>query len=305
MSKSFTFLLKQRALDLGFDACGVAKAEALPLETERLRAWIVAGAHAGMDYMSRNMEKRENPQLLLAGAKSVIVLMMNYNPPVVQKGQLPQIAYYAYGKDYHDVIGEKLKIIERFIHAAYPTAQTRGFVDSAPLFEKAWAIRAGLGWIGKNNLLISRELGSFNLLSVILTDIVVEYDDPEQKNYCADCTKCLKACPSGALCQPYFLDARKCIAYQTIEKKQPVEVDTHGYLFGCDICQKVCPWNAHVYTHTNAELAALPEIMTYTRTDWLALEEEQFNRIFAHSPLQRVGLTKLKQIVNSTLITQI
>jgi len=298
LSKSFTSLLKQQALDLGFDACGIAKAQALSQETVHLQAWLAAGAQAGMDFMSRNMEKRENPQLLLEGAKSLIVLMMNYKPQTAQAKELPQIAYYAYGNDYHDIIREKLKILENVIRTTYPAAQIRGFADTAPLLERAWAVRAGLGWIGKNNMLISQQLGSFNFLAIILTDIVLEYDEPEQKNHCGDCTKCLDACPSGALCRPYFLDARRCISYHTVENKQPVEVDTHGYLFGCDICQKACPWNMQVCAHTNAKLAALPEIMTYTRADWLALEEEQFNRIFAHSPLQRAGLAKLKQILS-------
>ena len=290
-------LLKQQALDLGFDACGVAKSQVLPQEAARLQAWLSAGAQAGMNYMSRNLDKRENPQLLLEGAKSVIVLMMNYKPQTVQDRQLPQIAYYAYGKDYHEVIGEKLKILENFIQTSFPAAKTRGFVDSAPLFEKAWAVRAGLGWIGKNNLLISPKFGSFNFLAVILTDVELEYDEPKQEKHCGTCTRCLDACPTGALSEPYFLDARKCVAYQTIEKKQSVEIATYGYLFGCDICQKVCPWNEPVPAHTQEELKALSEIMTYTAADWLSLEEEEFNRIFAHSPLQRAGLAKLKQTI--------
>jgi len=287
---------------LGFGACGVAKAEALPLAVERLQLWLAVGAHAGMEYMSRNTEKRENPQLLFEGAKSVIVMMMNYKPQEVQDTSLPQIAYYAYSNDYHDIIREKLKILENFINAACPTARSRGFVDTAPLMEKAWAVRAGLGWIGKNNLLISRKYGSFNFLAVILTDMELEYDEPEQNDYCGNCMKCLDACPSGALCRPYFLDARRCISYHTIESKQPVEIDTCGYLFGCDCCQKACPWNIGVCAHTNTQLKTLREIMTYTRADWLALEEEQFNRIFAHSPLRRAGLAKLKQILKKTKI---
>ena len=300
MSKSFTSLLKQQALDLGFDACGAAKAEALLPEAKHLHAWLAAGAQADMAYMSRNVEKRENPQWLLEGAKSVIVLMMSYKPPIAQDVQLPQIAYFAYGKDYHDIIREKLKKLEDFIRAAYPATRIRGFVDTAPLLERAWAVRAGLGWIGKNNLLISPQWGSFVFLATILTDVELDYDEPEQKNHCGNCTKCLDACPSGALCRPYFLDARRCVSYHTIESRQPVEIATHGYLFGCDICQKTCPWNIRASAHKHKELEALPEIMTYTQADWLALEEEEFNRIFAHSPLLRAGLMKLKQIINAT-----
>jgi len=298
LPKNFTLLLKQKALNLGFDACGAAKAEALSQEAEHLQAWLSVGAQAEMAYMSRNVEKRTNPQLLLEGAKSVIVLMMNYKPSILQEAHLPQIAYYAYGNDYHDIIKNKLKDLEKFIRAAYPAARTRSFVDTAPLQERAWVVRAGLGWIGKNNMLISRKLGSFNFLAAILTDVELEYDDPEQKNYCGACTKCLDACPSGALCRPYFLDARHCLSYHTVESEQFAKINTHGYLFGCDTCQKACPWNTRVCAHTNEELAALPEIMTYTRADWQTLEEEQFNRIFAHSPLQRAGWTKLRQIMN-------
>jgi epoxyqueuosine reductase len=233
----------------------------------------------------------------LEGAQSVIVLMMNYKPAVVQEEHLPQIAYYAYSNDYHDIIREKLKLLQNFIGTACPAAQSRGFVDTAPLLEKAWAVRAGLGWIGKNNLLISPKWGSFNFLSIILTTVELAYDEPERKDYCGNCTQCLEACPSGALCRPHFLDARRCISYHTVESKQPVAINTQGYLFGCDRCQKVCPWNAGLCAHTNAKLAALPEIITYTRADWLALEENEFNRIFAHSPLRRAGLTKLKQTI--------
>ncbi len=294
MSKSFTSLLKQQAFALGFDDCGVARAEALSLETRHLEAWLEAGAHADMTYMSRNLEKRIDPQLLLEGAKSVIILSINYKPAIVQAATVPQVSYYAYGNDYHDIIRDKLNILTTTIRAAYPATRTRGFVDTAPLLERAWAVRAGLGWIGKNNMLISRRCGSFNFLTAILTDVELVYDEPELKQYCGNCSKCLDACPSGALCDPYFLDARKCIAYHTIENKQLVELDTKGYLFGCDICQTVCPWNARTPAHTHEAFKTLPEILSYTAADWLALDETQFNCTFAQSPLQRAGWAKIK-----------
>lgn len=297
MPKSFTSLLKQQALRLGFDACGVARAEALPVEAEHLQQWLDAGAQAEMGYMSRNIDKRTNPRLLLEGAKSVVMMIMSYKPQVLQPEQLPQVAYYAYGNDYHEIIKEKLQHLIAFIQQYYPAAVVRGFTDTAPLLEKAWAVRAGLGWIGKNNLLISPEFGSFTFLASLVTDVELAYDAPFEGERCGACTNCLTACPTGALCRPHFLDARQCVSYQTIESKTPVEMDTYGYLFGCDRCQKACPWNSSAPAHTHDELNALPEILSYTADDWRRLDESDFNRIFARSPLRRAGLARLKQII--------
>ena len=292
----FTRLLKEKALSLGFDACGVAPAGALLHESACLQQWLAAGRHAGMSYMARNVEKRSDVRLLVAGARSVFMMLMSYKPAAVQPAAAPQVAYYAYGKDYHEVIRGKLKVLEETVRTYAPQAQARGFVDSAPVFEKAWAARAGLGWIGKNNLLVSPVFGSFVFLAALVTEAELLYDEP-QESRCGSCERCVTACPTGALEAPRRLNAQKCIAYQTIEHKGETAEPTHGYVFGCDLCQLQCPWNRAARPHAHAELNPLPEILSYTAADWLALDETQFNRIFAHSPLRRGGLKKIQDNV--------
>lgn len=291
---TFTSLLKRRAKDLGFGDCGAAQAESLSPESDHFDRWLAMGSQAGMSYMERNVEKRIDPRLLMEGARSVFVLLMNYKPAEVQPDHLPQIAYYAYGNDYHDVIRPRLKTLAQTITAHFPNSRVRGFVDTAPLFERAWAVRAGLGWIGKNTMLISPVFGSFTFLSVLLTDVEMDYDSPV-KPRCGTCVRCVNACPTGAL-KPNSLDARKCISYDTIESKEdPAYISQ--YVFGCDLCQKSCPWNKKPCAHTNKEFEPLSELLTYTADDWLALDEEEFNVTFAHSPLQRAGLKRLKEII--------
>jgi epoxyqueuosine reductase len=296
----FTRLLKEKALSLGFDACGAAPAGVLWREGACLQQWLAAGNHAGMSYLARNVEKRRDVRLLMAGARSVFMLLMSYKPAVMQPATLPQVACYAYGEDYHEVIRRKLKILEDTVSAHYPHAQARGFVDSAPVFEKAWAARAGLGWIGKNNLLVSPVFGSFVFLAALLTDAALVYDEPPE-NRCGGCERCVASCPTGALEAPRRLNAQQCIAYQTIEHKGETTAPTHGYIFGCDLCQLHCPWNRMAPAHTHAELTPLPEITAYTAADWLALDEAQFNVIFARSPLQRSGLKKIQENVKKNL----
>jgi epoxyqueuosine reductase len=292
----FTRLLKEKALLLGFDACGAAPAGALSCEGANLRQWLAAGRHAGMGYMARNVEKRSDVRLLVAGARSVFMLLMSYKPAAMQPAAAPQVACYAYGNDYHDVIRGKLKMLEETVCTRAPHAQARGFVDSAPVFEKAWAARAGLGWIGKNNLLVSPVFGSFVFLAALVMEAELIYDEPLE-NRCGNCERCVAACPTGALEAPYRLNAQKCIAYQTIEHKGEATTPTYGYVFGCDLCQLLCPWNKAVPAHAHAELTPLPEIFSYTAADWLALDETQFNHIFAHSPLRRSGLKKIQENV--------
>jgi epoxyqueuosine reductase len=294
----FTNLLKEKALTLGFDACGAAQADALRPESAYLQAWLADGKHAGLGYMARNVEKRGDVRLLVPGARSVLMLLMSYKPKVIQRATAPQVAYYAYGEDYHHVIGRKLKILAETVTTHFPAAQVRGFVDSAPLFEKAWAMRAGLGWIGKNNLLVSPVFGSFVFLAALVSSVELVSDNP-MDNRCGSCRRCLDACPVAALEAPNRLNAQKCISYQTIESKEQVVGPTHGYLLGCDLCQLQCPWNKAAPAHAHSELEPLPELLSYTAADWLALDDAQFNRIFAHSPLQRSGLKRIQHIIQN------
>jgi epoxyqueuosine reductase len=222
------------------------------------------------------------------------MLLLSYKPATVQPAAAPQVAYYAYGEDYHEVIRRKLNMLEDVVRTYHSHAQVRTFVDSAPVFEKAWAARAGLGWIGKNNLLVSPVFGSFVFLATLITEVELLYDEPVDSR-CGSCERCVKACPTGALEAPYRINAQKCIAYQTIERKGETAMPTHGYFFGCDLCQLQCPWNKAARAHAHEELTPLPEILSYTAADWLALDEAQFNDIFAHSPLRRSGLKKIQE----------
>jgi epoxyqueuosine reductase len=287
-------------LALGFDACGAAAADTLRREADCLQQWLDAGRHGDMGYMARHVDKRRDVRLLVAGARSVLMLLMSYKPAARPPAAAPQVACYAYGNDYHDVIRSKLAVLENAVRMHRPDAQVRGFVDSAPLFEKAWAARAGLGWIGKNNLLVSPVFGSFVFLAALVTDVELVYDAPLESR-CGSCGRCVAACPTGALEAPYRLNAQRCIAYQTIEHRGGTDTPTGGYFFGCDLCQLRCPWNTAAPAHTHAELAPLPEILSYTAADWLALDETQFNRIFARSPLRRGGLKKIQETIKKML----
>jgi epoxyqueuosine reductase len=291
-----TRILKEKALSLGFDACGAAPAGALLREGDYLQQWLAAGRHASMSYLARHVEKRRDVRLLVAGARSVFMLLMSYKPVARQPAAVPQVACYAYGTDYHDVIRRKLNELVDTLKTHAPHAQARGFVDSAPVFEKAWAARAGLGWIGKNNLLVSPVFGSFVFLSAVVTDVELAYDAPVE-NRCGSCVRCIAACPTGALEAPHRFNAQQCVAYHTIEHKGETAAPTYGYIFGCDLCQLSCPWNKAAPAHTHAELAPLPEIMSYTAANWLALHEASFNVLFARSPLQRSGLKKIQENV--------
>ena len=293
-------MLKEKALLLGFDACGAASADALLREGAYLQQWLAAGNHAGMSYLARNVEKRSDVRQLVTGARSVFMLLLSYKPATVQSAAAPQVAYYAYGEDYHEVIRRKLRVLEDVVKTYAPQAQTRGFVDSAPVFEKAWAARAGLGWIGKNNLLVSPVFGSFVFLATLVTEVELSYDEPPESR-CGNCERCVAACPTGALEAPHRLNAQKCIAYQTIEHKGETTAPTHGYIFGCDLCQLSCPWNRAARAHTHAEFAPLPEILSCTAADWLSMDEAQFNVLFARSPLQRSGLKKIQENVKNFL----
>ncbi|MFM7223440.1 MAG: tRNA epoxyqueuosine(34) reductase QueG [Bacteroidota bacterium] len=285
-------LIRQLANQFGFDDCRIAKAQRLDDDARRLEAWLNKGYHGTMDYMSNHVEKRVNPSELIPGAKSVIVLMFNYFPETEQDEHTPHIAKYAYGQDYHVVIREKLNAFLAAIQHQFGNVQGRGFVDSAPVLERAWAQRSGMGWIGRNGMLIHPQKGSFFFLATLIVDLELEADDPIAHDFCGTCTKCIEACPTSAILPNKELLASQCISYFTIELKSqelPEELSTvsSDWVFGCDICQDVCPWNRFSRPHDHPELAPLNEILNFNIHDWMSLSEERFNEVFASSPLKR------------------
>lgn len=286
--------LRSKSREIGFDAVGVAPAEKLTKERKRLQQWIDGGCHAGMAYMSGNMEKREDISLLVENARSVIVTLTNYYSPVRQTEGSPLIARYAYGKDYHLVVKERLRKLMRELGGI----PGRCFTDSAPLFEHEWARRAGLGWIGKNTLLLHRQRGSFCFIGIIATPLPFdEYSRPFENTYCGTCTRCVDACPTGAL-TAYRVDARRCISYHTIESKEPFPEELRevsgNRIFGCDRCQEVCPWNGRAEQHRIPEFLPKPELLRLGGEDWRTMDESGFLRLFKDTPLERTGLEKIR-----------
>ncbi len=293
--------IKEAARRIGFDAAGIAPIALLSEEVEHVRRWVREGKHAGMGYMERNEEVREDVRRLVPGAHSVIVTLTNYYDPRPQPAGVPRIAMYARGRDYHAVLKERLHALLREIRQKEPEAEGRCFVDSAPLLEHAWARRAGLGWQGKNTLLIRKGLGSFCFIGTIITTTRFDrYDTPFTANHCGTCRRCVDACPTGAL-QPGSLDARRCISYQTIENKEDCPDEllrlAGERLFGCDACQMACPWNARLTPHRTADFLPQGDNMELTAADWLAMSPEQFRERFRGSPLERAGLLRLQKII--------
>lgn len=292
-------MIKNEAAQLGFTACGIASAEKLEKEADDLRRWLELGWHGDMDYMAAKFDLRINPLRLMPEAKSVVSLLCNYYPGHVS---MPTdsflIARYAYGRDYHAVLREKLTALAGRINEEMGHVSVRACVDSAPLMEKAWAARAGLGWIGKNGLLLTPHSGSFLFLAALLVDLELECDRP-MANHCGRCRRCLEACPTKAIVEPGFIDARRCLTYLSIEHKGPVPVLTPGHrgarIFGCDICQEVCPFNRFARPHQEPDFAPSPELLTMTKDDWRNLTEEKYNRLFAASAVRRTGYEGLKR----------
>ncbi|MDR3350479.1 MAG: tRNA epoxyqueuosine(34) reductase QueG [Prevotellaceae bacterium] len=293
---ALTQFIKNAVAEAGFDACGAAAAAALETERAHLNSWLSAGYHAGMAYMARNIEKRSNPALLVENAQSVVVALLNYKPPQRQPATAPQIACYAYGVDYHHFIRDKLTAVIAAVKTVAPEISIRGFVDAAPVLERAWAVRAGLGWIGKNNLLISPALGSFTFIATLALDAALEYNTRQEKNRCGKCTRCIDACPGKAL-QPYLLNAHRCISYHN-KRKGETGVPLENYCFGCDYCQLACPWNEKAPPH-RMDNWTIPETVNFTAGDWYNLDEPVFNTIFAKSALQGAGFAKLKANLNA------
>lgn len=284
----------------GFDQCGIAKAAPLDEDARRLEKWLQHGFHGEMHYMSNHFELRVDPTKLVPGAKSVITLLYNYFPEETQKSSAPKVAKYAYGEDYHLIIREKLKIFLQSIREKLGNIEGRGFVDSAPVLERSWAQKSGLGWIGKNGNLINKKMGSFFFIATLITDLELEPDIPHAKDYCGTCSKCVDACPTEAILINKTIDASKCISYFTIELKskdfpEDLSSKSENWIFGCDICQDVCPWNRFSSPHQHSELEPIEELMQFDIEDWLQLNEERFKTIFKQSPLKRSGFEGIKR----------
>ena len=297
-SQKHTQLIKAEAKRLGFDFCGISKAGFLEEEAPRVEQWLKASMHGQMQYMENYFDKRLDPTLLVEGAKSVVSLLFNYYPEQAQNSDAPKISKYAYGNDYHEIIKEKLK---EFVHTLKETIgdiNGRIFVDSAPVLDKAWAKKSGLGWIGKNANLINKQQGSFFFIAELIIDVELEYDGPI-KDYCGTCTKCIDACPTEAIVAPYIVDGSKCISYLTIELKEAIPSEfkhkMDNWAFGCDVCQDVCPWNSFSQTHTEPQLKNTNGLIDFTKDEWYELSEELFNTVFKHSAIKRTKYKGLKR----------
>lgn len=293
-----TQLIKSIATDLGFSFCGISRAEFLADEAPRLEEWLKRGYAGQMSYLERNIEKRLDPRLLVPGAKSVVSLIYNYFPEKEAAQSSLKIAKYAYGEDYHFVIKDKLRIFMERIYEKIGQVSGRAFVDSAPVLEHAWAKKSGLGWIGKNSLLLNKSMGSFFFLSELIIDIELEHDGPV-KDYCGTCTACLDACPTEAISEPYVVDGSKCISYFTIELKEEIPAEVKGkfenWIFGCDICQDVCPWNRFSQPHQEPRFHPHPDLEKMSYSNWKEITEEVFQKLFKKSAVKRTKLSGLKR----------
>lgn len=295
-----TVFIKKSAAALGFDLCGIAKAVKLNDDALRLEKWLNKGLHGGMQYMENHFDLRIDPSKLVPGAKSVITLLKNYYPSQRQEQNVPKISKYAFGKDYHEVIRKGLNKLIELIKEEIGEIHGRGFVDSAPVLERTWAQLSGLGWIGKNGNLINKQSGSFYFIATLITDLELEYDDPFVKDYCGTCTKCIDACPTDAILPDKVIDGSKCISYFTIELKEmliPGEMKGKfdNWIFGCDICQDVCPWNRFSKSHHEAAFTPIPEILNLSTKEWEAMTEESFKKIFKDSALRRANFNGIKR----------
>ena len=295
----YSQLIKKEAKSLGFLSCGIAKAGFLADEAPKLEQWLQEGRHGKMHYMENHFDKRLDPTLLVPGAKSVVSLLLNYHAEEKQEDpNAPKIASYAFGQDYHHVIKGKLKILLSRLKESIGEIEGRVFVDSAPVMDKAWAAKAGLGWIGKNTNLISKQVGSFFFIAEMIIDLELAYDLPVA-DHCGSCTACIDVCPTEALIAPYQIDGSKCISYATIELKEAIPSSfkdkMDGWMFGCDVCQTVCPWNRFATPHQEAAFQPKGELLELTAKDWQELTEETFQRVFQKSAVKRAKYTGLKR----------
>ena len=292
-----TQFIKSEAKRLGFLSCGISKAGFLEEDAPRLENWLNKQMNGQMSYMENNFDKRLNPTLLVDDAKSVVSLLLNYYPSEFQIEESYKISKYAYGQDYHSVIKNKLKELLFSIQSTIGEVSGRAFVDSAPILDKAWAAKSGLGWIGKNGNLLTQQVGSFYFIAELIIDLELEYDNATT-DHCGSCTACIDACPTDAIVSPYIVDGSKCISYFTIELKENIPQEMKGkfedWAFGCDVCQDVCPWNKFSKPHKEPLFNPSPEVLSMSKKDWTEITEETFNSIFKNSPLKRAKFTGLK-----------
>ena len=297
-TRARTEWLKSFSATLGFDFCGIARAAFLDEDAYRLEAWLNKGFHGKMAYMENHFDKRLDPTLLVPGAQSVVTLMLNYYPEEQQVTDGPKISKYAYGMDYHEVIRQKLNRLFEEMKTVIGDISGRGFVDSAPVLERSWARKSGLGWVGKNGNLINKKAGSFFFIATLITDVAFDYDNPYAKDYCGSCTRCLDACPTDAIVSPAVIDGSKCISYLTIELRdellpQEFSGKMDNWMFGCDACQDVCPWNRFSTPHSTPEFSPVPAIFNFSSAEWEMMTEDIFRNLLRNSPVKR---TKWKGI---------
>jgi epoxyqueuosine reductase len=297
----YTNLIKTEAKRLGFLSCGISKAQFLEEEAPRLEKWLNKNMHGEMRYMENHFDKRLDPTKLVEDSKSVISLLLNYFPSEKQTEESYKLSKYAYGTDYHFVIKNKLKSLLQFIQEEIGEVCGRAFVDSAPVLDKAWAAKSGLGWIGKHSNLLTQQVGSFYFIAELIIDLELEYDTPTT-NHCGTCTACIDACPTQAIIEPYVVDGSKCISYFTIELKENIPAEFKGrmddWMFGCDVCQDVCPWNRFSKSHSEPLFNPNPELLSMTKKDWEEITEDTFNKVFKNSAVKRTKFYGLKRNIN-------
>ncbi len=301
LKQKYTDLIKEEANRLGFMSCGISKAEFLSDEAPRLEKWLKENMHGEMSYMENHFDKRLDPTKLVPGSKSVISLLLNYFPSQVQDQNSYKVSKYAYGTDYHFVIKDKLKLLMHFISEEIGDVHGRAFVDSAPVLDKTWAVKSGLGWMGKHTNVLTKQVGSFYFIAELIVDLDLVYDTPVT-DHCGACTACIDACPTKAIIEPYTVDGSKCISYFTIELKKEIPSNVHGHfddwIFGCDVCQDVCPWNRFSKAHSEPLFDPDPQLISMTKKDWQEITEEVFQQLFKKSAVKRTKFSGLKRNIN-------
>jgi epoxyqueuosine reductase len=299
--QNHTQLIKTEAQRLGFLSCGISKAGFLEEEAPRLEKWLTNNMHGQMQYMENHFDKRLDPTKLVDDSKSVISLLLNYYPSQTQTDASYKLSKYAYGTDYHFVIKDKLKALLNFIQEEIGEVHGRAFVDSAPVLDKAWAAKSGLGWIGKHSNLLTQQVGSFYFIAELIVDLDLEYDTPTT-DHCGTCTACIDACPTQAIVESHVVDGSKCISYFTIELKESIPTEFKGklddWMFGCDVCQDVCPWNRFSKPHSEPLFNPHPELLSMTKKDWEDITEDVFKNVFKDSAVKRTKFTGLKRNIH-------